>query len=640
MSTIVEPGLAAAAAPGTATPRRPGDWRAALALAAGEGAGAAFLVQELVGRWLGPFVSLNRLDVPGRTRLIVSAVVAAAAAAAALAAFARRRGWAPALRVARLASPLLVLWAAVALMNRTAYQERELDLLLVAALLVVGGERCAGVALRGLPGLARPRIARARAVVAPAVLAGVLAVGFTIATSVLGIRIHQKLLTSLYDLGMFENFFFNTLWGDAGRAANFPYFAQHAELLVYALAPAYWLAPRPETLLVLQSAALGGSVVPLYLLGRRWLRSPWQALVLAAAFVLYPAVHGPGLYEFHFLTISVFFVSWAAYFLATRRYRLLAVAVLGALACREDVALGLALVGLALGWMGWRRRASLAVGLAALLWFVVVKFWWMPRFGAQTFADHYGSLMPAGERHFGGIARTLITNPLYAFGTLLTREKLVLALHLLVPLAFLPLRQRRTWALLLPGLVVVGLTTSRPPVLQISFQYVCHFVPYLFVAAAAALAVRPRAVRLPALAALALGTAVTTAQFGMLGAERFHTGFQVVDFRLSDQERGALADITALAAMIPREASVTAGEHEGAHVARHRILMSLRDGIQRADYLALGGEGLRSLGREQVIAALVSGEYGVVARRGNHLLLGRGKPTTKNAEIVAWLRGL
>jgi hypothetical protein len=302
--------------------------------------------------------------------------------------------------------------------------------------------------------------------------------------------------------------------------------------------------------------------------------------------------------------------------------------VLAALACREDVALGLALVGLSLAWIGWRRRASLAVGLGALLWFAVVKFWWMPRFGPQSFADHYASLMPAGERHFGGIARTLITNPLYVFGTLLTREKLVLALHLLVPLAFLPLRQRRTWALLLPGLCVVGLTTSRPPVLQISFQYVSHFVPYLFVATAAALAVRPRAARLPALAALALGSLVTTAQFGMFTAEHFHAGYQVVGFGLTNEERREFADITALAALIPREASVTAGEHEGAHVARHRVLMSLRDGIQRADY-----------GRDEIINALVSGEYGVVAKRGTHLLLGRGKPTGKNAEIVAWLRG-
>jgi hypothetical protein len=312
---------------------------------------------------------------------------------------------------------------------------------------------------------------------------------------------------------------------------------------------------------------------------------------------------------------------------------------MGAAACREDVALGLALVGLGLAACGWKVRATLAVGIGALAWFVVVKLWWMPHFGPPTFVGYYRGLIPAGEDGFGAVARTLLSNPVHVLFTLLTRDKLILGLQLLVPLAFLPVRGGAPLlVLLLPGMAVVGLSTDRVPVVQIGFQYVSHFIPYLFLASAAALATRPHRQRLPALAALVLGTAAMTAQFGAFLHQPFRAGFQQVTFGWSAQEAKALADVRAVTALIPESASVVAGEHVGAYVARRHILMSLRDGTQKADYVLVDRDDLAPPARATAVAALTGRQYGVVVRQGRFLLLGRGRTTDDNAETARWLK--
>ena len=43
------------------------------------------------------------------------------------------------------------------------------------------------------------------------------------------------------------------------------------------------------------------AVVPIYLIGRHWSLSRLMSVVVAACFVLHPAVHGANMYEFHSL---------------------------------------------------------------------------------------------------------------------------------------------------------------------------------------------------------------------------------------------------------------------------------------------------------------------------------------------------
>jgi uncharacterized membrane protein len=615
---------------------------ALLTLLCAESLGLVLFVLELIGsRWLGPFVARNQLDQLERERLIATLITTGLGALGWTHLRLRRASVHERARTAsaaRAAAPLTLLWTLPPLLNMEAYEGHDLDFLLTASLVVLVAERCLRASLAAWPPVAlRQRSKAGPFAYAPAVFVALVAVSYGIIASIASIRLHDKLLTSTYDLGLFENLLFNTLAGAHGIALGFAYFAVHAELLLYGLLPIFRLAPRPETLLIVQSVLLGGAVIPLYLIARRWLRNRLQACALVVVYALYPAVHGPNLYDFHFLTLSVFFVAWSAYFMVMRRWVAFWLAALLAMTCREDVSLGLAAVGLALAWLGYRRRANLVLAVVSGIWFVCTKFIWMPSHGFSTFTEYYAALVAPGESGFGSVLGTLISNPLYVVGTLLKREKLVTALQLLVPLGFLPIRQWRTLPLLLPGILVLGLT-SYPPLLQLSFQYVCHFTPYLFVATAAALAVRPAVQRWAAIGAVLLGTLLVTARFGALRYDHIASGFQYVSLTWSRADAQQLADLKALARMIPPNAVVSAGEYEGPHIANRPLLYTVKNGIyNNAEYVVFGLRSLQWGGREAIVSALVSGQFGVIARRGDLVLLRRGAPRGKNTALVTWL---
>jgi uncharacterized membrane protein len=544
----------------------------------------------------------------------------------------------------RCAAPLLIAWAVPFAFDRAHFQGVPLELALLGAALVLGLERCLRTtvgtlrhalrsgrfeALRG----AGTRIVRGRAL--PRLLAG-LAILATFCFFWFGaVRAHDKMLTSNYDFGLFENLFYNTLHSRPGIALEGRYFAEHAEFLLFLLLPVYALAPASETLLLVQALLMAGAAVPLFLLAERWLKSGWAALVLALAYLCHPAVHGPAFYDFHFLPLSAFFILWAAYFHATKpgSWPFWLSAVL-AMTCREDVALGAAFIGVGLFWCARLRKLGVMLAALGALWFVLVKFVWMRQFGPQSFTAYYADLIPPGERGFGAVLVTLLSNPLFALRRILTEQKLLLALQLLVPLAFLPLRYRRVCFLSLPGLIVVGLAASDSAIPRVHFHYSTHFLPYLFIAAVAALAVRARPARLPLLGAVMLGSVICSFQWGAFATARFRTSFHEISFDWTAEDEARKRVFEGLAARIPDGASVSAGEYEGPHLSRRATLHTIKSGTHDADFVIYSLRSLQWGGREAVASALTSGAYGVVDMAGDLCLLSRGHATARNADAL------
>ena len=195
----------------------------------------------------------------------------------------------------------------------------------------------------------------------------------------------------------------------------------------------------------------------------------------------------------------------------------------------------------------------------------------------------------------------------------------------------MPLRQTRTAILFIPGLIVIGLSTSRSAITQVHFHYATHFVPYLFIAAIIALAVRPARSRRPALAAGLLGALVLSQHFGAFFRDRFRTSFHEVGFVWTEQDARRARDFAEVEALIPARASVCSGEYEGPHLARRRRLTSVKEGVRGADYVVYSSQSLRWGGLEEIAAVLRDGQYGVVAMRGDFVALSRGKDTRDNA---------
>jgi hypothetical protein len=288
----------------------------------------------------------------------------------------------------------------------------------------------------------------------------------------------------------------------------------------------------------------------------------------------------------------------------------------------------LAVVALGLFVLRVRPKASAATFVVALAWFLVVKFVWMRRFAVDSFSDYYAPLIRTGDQGFSGVARTLLTNPIYVLSTLLTEKKLLLTLQLFVPFAWLPVRQWKTLPLLLPGFLVVGLATSDSAIVMVQFHYSSHFLPYLAIGTGVALAVRKQGERLRAALAMVLGASVVTCHFGAFVRDSFRPAFHDVTFDWTDDDEQRRAAFGRIKKRIPDDANVCAGAHEGPHLSRRRRLYALNDGVKDARYLVFSRASLHWGGPERVERALRSKRFGIVAIEGPFVLLERGGEDT------------
>jgi uncharacterized membrane protein len=482
---------------------------------------------------------------------------------------------------------------------------------------------------------------------------------YAVRISLLTCQNHDRLGTSISDLGEFDNLFYNALHGHPFRAPgidgdlrDWGALKVHAEFVLYLLLPFYALHPGPQALLVIQSTVVALTAIPLFFFATR--RAGRVAgVVVGVTFLLLPFVQRPNFYDFHFVPVGMLFVACTICFLercgvsdspsrATRV--LLVVSFVLALLSREDIAAGMAIVGLFAALSGHAPRLGFILAGAAASYFLVVKFVVMAKIGPSWFDAIYEDLKVPGQRGFVAVVNTLLSNPVFTVRKLLTEQKLLYGLHLTVPLLFLWLR---SWPLLvaaLPGFFFTMAVTNRPPMSESSFQYAFLWAPHVVAASALSLerlgrtpvfGITARRAATIALAVVAL--AVSMHHGALLGAHSIRGGFTDKSLSISDPERVRAEQLRELVRDIPKDASVVATEMVGAHVSTRLLFYSLKVGMgDKPDYIVVGLAWIPEE-RRRIREALSSG-YGVVKHLGPFFLVKRGAPTTDNATLANEMR--
>lgn len=278
------------------------------------------------------------------------------------------------------------------------------------------------------------------------------------------------------------------------------------------LLPIGWLGAlfgTPLTLLATQAAAAVGAGALLGKLGERRLgRVGWA--VGFASLVAHPNLGHVVTYEAHPGTLALLPLAWAVERLDAGDRRGFLLACAGVLACREDLALVVALLAvLAAGRPGW-RRAALGLGfgsLAYLLLFVAILH---PRFApnAGSFELHFG---PWGDSMGAAVVRWL-TDPAAVLAHLAAPVRWSYPLRVLAPLALLPLLGWR-WLLPAAPLLAINLLSHFPTTTNLDSHYLTPALPFLVAAALAGLSRLRR--RGPALVALAACLGITLGTQGV-----------------------------------------------------------------------------------------------------------------------------
>jgi uncharacterized membrane protein len=603
-----------------------------------------------IARTTPAFFAANTLGVPSRTRLLVwllAGGVLPLVSASIYAVWRRPQAADVLTRLATLLCPLLLAGLVPGLYVWQFGQKATLQYLFFLVLLVFVAERLFRVSLRawvrvGLPDSvaqlweALSRLCQRHARWLPLSIVCFASACYALYTGYYTIHQHRLLQTFALDLGIYDNLMYGALSGKPFQSpvlfgpGHHNYLAGHAEYGMLLFLPVYALRPGAETLLILQSVMLGFAAVPLFLFARTRL-SQGLAALLSVAYLLFAPLHGPNFYDFHWLPLAVFFHFWLYFALATRRKWLAVAMVVVLLSMREDIALGLCVLGGFLWLTGERRRFGLVLALVSMSWFALNKFVLMRLAGSWWFENMYSELFADGKPGYGSVLKTLLSNPTFALATLAHEPKLVYIFHLLAPLAFLPVRRLVLVALLLPGFFFTLLTTGYWPTTSIAFQYTTHWIPYLFLGTVLALWLigkepEGRLKRAAAVLTLALALSSHSYNFGaILQRESFVGGFAAVTFKTEPSQAKRYQALMSLIGRIPRSASVAATEYLNPHISARVEAYTFRYELPPVDYVLLS-KGEVTGDTSRLLASLLrKADYGLVAEAGKEFyLLKRG----------------
>ncbi len=381
-----------------------------------------------------------------------------------------------------------------------------------------------------------------------------------------------------------------------------------------------------ETLLVVQSVLVGAAAWPLARIARRHI-GPGAALVVAAAWLLYPNLGHVTAYEFHPGNLALLPMAHALDALDRGDGRALLWGCLLVLACRVSLALQTVVIGL----LALRaaplamRRSGALVALVSVAYFALSLLWLRPTFGGAvtgSLALHFG--------HWGGspfgVLPLLLSEPARVLEHFAVPGRLLYPLLVLAPLALLPLmRPSLLWVAAPP--LALNLLSQFPTANQLYSHYLTPALPPLFVGAVLALSARPPRACRSGLLALAAATLIGSWQLGGLPWSR---DFPAADFR--DDRRSA--EHRALLRAIDADSSVQAPDallpHLAERVAVHRAPPPEREtelvvlDLSHRRRFAARESQLRTVEEPSARAWLARADHGVVVARGDLALLQRG----------------
>lgn len=383
------------------------------------------------------------------------------------------------------------------------------------------------------------------------------------------------------DLSIYSQVVWNTAFGEPFRTSVLPfagnYLGNHFTPIMAVFVPVYLVWPDPRVLLLAQVVAAALAAMALYWLAREQLPTPWAGVLLAAAFLAYPALQHQTLTDFHGVALGTTAVMWAFFALLSRRNLLLFCILPVMLLIREDLTLVIVMMGVYAFFIQRRRRLGLILFLLGLAASALVILVLIPAFrGGRVFhySDYYDYL---GDSPLG-MLRTILVEPGVWLPRAFYRPKLELLVQLLLPVAFLPVLVPSVFLLGASALAYLFLVDYPfRPIYTLGTQYQALLMPFIFTGTVLGIARLvgwlgakwgQKRVALLASGVVLVLCLATSALWGPVADET-----KRAEFRVDEQ---ALAE-RALLAQIPPEAGVVADD-------RFASYLSTREG-----FFILGG---------------------------------------------------
>ena len=314
---------------------------------------------------------------------------------------------------------------------------------------------------------------------------------YIIGLSTVTILKNHVFLTSGFDLGIFNQSFWTTLFenrffystGDLSFNPSGIFFGVHFSPIVFVLLPFYAIYPSVEILLVMQSVILALGAFPVYWLARDTLGKK-AGLVIAIIYLAYPPLIFINLNDFHLEAFTCTFFLFSIYYLEQEKWPKFFIFMILAMSTLEFapiIGMFVALYGVRL-YSKKKFQSSKAAQKYIALTILVSILTFVLAFKTKEFFNTSTSPLPSPFHH-------IFSDPIQIFNVMFTDwgAKMLYIIALFGPLAFLPFLAMDPLIMALPWIGASFISTY-PPYYSVYYYYNGFVIPFIFVALIKAIA--------------------------------------------------------------------------------------------------------------------------------------------------------
>lgn len=200
----------------------------------------------------------------------------------------------------------------------------------------------------------------------------------------LSLTLHYRYNTTDSDLAIYDQHIWFISQGDflgfGGTFKPFNIFGDHLILHFFWVALLYKLWDSSSVLIVIQTLAIVGSAIPIYLLAREKWQDKIAALIFMASYLLFYGFQAASIFPFHGAVLSTFFVSWLLYFAFQEKWWPYFIFLPLAWFAKEDVPTMTFVLGLYLIFIKRRVKIGVITSVLSLIYFYIALFQLVPFF--------------------------------------------------------------------------------------------------------------------------------------------------------------------------------------------------------------------------------------------------------------------
>ncbi len=342
----------------------------------------------------------------------------------------------------------------------------------------------------------------------PEILLGLMILSYIIYFSYFSILRYQTLYAHYFDLGIMNQTVYNTFMslktGDFTRfleLTNPQGFDQikrmaiHNDIFLAFLAPLYFIYSGPETLLVIQTLAVGLGAWAVYGISKivfeKNKNTRLISLFFSFAYLMYPALQRANQFDFHAVVLATPLLLFMFYYCLKKKYALGFTYAVIALLTKEQVGLTVAFFGLfiivqnciQIKKKSFNKREFIFAGIifvAGVAWFVISMTKIIPAFrqGAHFALGYFGDFGDSPTNVFMG----LLKNPVAVLPYIFRKDTYEYLYNILGPLGFLSLFSPLHLFIAGPEFAI-NLLSKSSAMRNIYFHYTAVITPFVIISA-------------------------------------------------------------------------------------------------------------------------------------------------------------